>query len=130
MVLPPSDHGELDLEDGVRGGFDFLLVAAKDRAGVHYGADDSGVGCAAADVSGEGGFDLILGGIGVFVEESFGGYDPSGGAEAAVGGYADVSYALQWVEIGSGTYAFDGLNVFSGGFGGESMAGVDRRAVN
>ena len=106
------------------------MTAAQDRGGIHYGADDSRVGRAAADVAGEGGLDLILGGIGVLVEESFGGYDPSGGAETAVGGYADVAYSLEWVEIGGGTYSFDGLDVFAGGFGGEGVAGVDWRAID
>jgi hypothetical protein len=45
-------------------------------------------------VSGEGGFDVGFGGVEVAVEEGFGGDDPAGGAEAAVGGDAEVAYGL------------------------------------
>ena len=115
----------------------FTFSAAEDCGRVHNGADDAGVGGAAADVPGEGGFYVVLGRIGILVEEGFGGYDPSSGAETAVGSYADVAYALEGVEVvrswnaaASRMYAFDGEDVLVGGFGGQGVAGVDRGAID
>ncbi len=91
------------MDDGIVCRLDGFVFAARlfclqGGGGVEHGADDAGIGGAATDVSGEGGFDIVFRGIGVAVKKSFGGDEPAGGAEAAVGRDADVADALERVQ--------------------------------
>ena len=73
---------------------------------------------------------LVLIRIRILVEEPFRGHDPSGGAEAAIGGHARVADALQRVQIFLVAHAFNGEDLSAHGFGRQGVAGIERRAVH
>ena len=107
-----------------------VLLPRSTDGGIDHGADDGGIGGAAADVSGERGFHLVGGRIEILIQQRFRRDYPAGGAETAIGGDMGVADALQGMQIFLVAYAFDGENFLAGGFGGEGVAGVDGDAVD
>ena len=93
------------------------------------GAVDLGVVAAAAEVPGEGLLDLVEGRVRVLLEESGGGHQEAGRAEAALVAVLLDEGLLDGVELVPVRQAFDRLDRPAVGADGQIHAGVDRLAV-
>jgi hypothetical protein len=94
------------------------------------GLEDAHVAGAAAEVSGEAFFDLVEGGVGVFVEEMMRGEDHAGGADAALRAAFFQEALLDRVKVAVGEDAFDGGDMRVVGLQGGDKAGVDEFSVD
>ena len=93
------------------------------------GFEDLQIAGAAAEIAGERFADLIAGGMGILVEERFGGEQNAGSAVAALR-CAEISEGfLQRVKLAFGAEAFDGEDASVGAFYCELKAGEDGLAV-
>jgi hypothetical protein len=76
--------------------------------------------------------DFFLGGMRIFLKQSFGGHDDSGGAKAALESVVLDKSLLQRIELaGSGiSQPLNGCDGFAIAFNGEYFAGIDGFAVH
>ena len=93
-------------------------------------ADDFVVAGAAAEVVGEVEADLVLGRIGVLVEQGFGGDEEAGRTDAALQGGAFQKALLERVQVAVLGEAFDRFDLGPFGFDREDQAAVHRQAVH
>ncbi len=94
------------------------------------GLDDARVARAAAEVALERLLDLLVGGLGISVEQSFGGHDHPRGAEAALHRPVLNESLLQRMQLAVRSQPLNRFHARSIGAGGLSDAGAHRIAVH
>ena len=92
--------------------------------------DDVDVAGAAAEVAGDGVANLVVGGLGLLLEESVAGHQHAGRAEAALQPVLLKEALLQRMELAVLFEAFDGHDLAAVGLHGEDRARLDGAAVH
>jgi hypothetical protein len=94
------------------------------------GADDFIIAGTAAEISGELEADVVFGGLWVFVEESLGGHEEAGSADAALQGGTFKEALLERVQMTVLGEAFDGFDFRAFGFRRENDAAIHGDAIH
>ena len=98
--------------------------------GPQHRLDDVLVAGAAAQVAGQRPADVLLGGVGVLVEQGLGGHHHARGAEPALQAVLLPEALLQRVQLAGAGQALHRADLVPVGLDGEHGAGLDRAAVH